>query len=113
MGWRLWFQRFVIFLDLSRGMVKGGPGWWSQIKACWAESERVLLRRIYGGLLPVVEAFMVGARALKRAGCTMAEAFRGVRAAFAGAVPVIEKAWAEAHDNARAKKGPRRRWTKR
>lgn len=90
-------------------MVKGGPGWWSQIKECWAESERVLLRRIYGKYLPAVKAIMAGARALSRVMCTMAEAFRGVQAAFAGAVPVIEKAWREAYDSARAKKGPGRR----
>lgn len=106
---RLWFQRCVIFLDLSRGMVRGGPGWWSQVKDCWAESERVQLRRLYGKYLPAIEAFMAGARALNRVVCTMAEAFRGVRAAFAKAVPAFENAWREAHDSATAKKGQRRR----
>jgi len=113
MRWRLRFQRFIIFLDLSRGMVKGGPGWWSQVRECWAESERVRLQRLYGRFLPAIEAFMAWARALNRVMCTAAEAFRGVQAAFAGAVLVIEKAWREAHDSATAKKGQRRRWTKR
>lgn len=101
MGWKMRFQRFIIFLDLSRGMVEGGPGWWSQVKECWAESERVQLRRLYGPYLPAMEAFMAFARAFNRAICTMAEAFDGVRAAFAGAVPVIEDAWRKACDQVR------------
>ena len=107
MSWQLRFQRFIIFLDLSRGMVKGGPGWWSQIKECWAESERVLLRRIYGRFLPAVEAFVAGARALKRASYTMAEAFQGMKAVVAGFGTAIEDAWKEASESATAKKGRR------
>ena len=101
---RLRFQRYGIFLDLSRGMVRGGPGWWSQIKECWAESERVLLRRIYGRFLPAVEAFIAGARALKKAACTTAEAFQGLKAAVAGFATAIEEAWNEARDSAEEKK---------
>lgn len=81
MTWKLRFQRFIIFLDLSKSMVKGGPDWWSQIKACWAESERVLLRRLYGKFAPVFEGIKATAKAFRRAGVTMAEAFQGMKAA--------------------------------
>lgn len=92
---RLWFQRFLIFLEMAPRMVKGGPDWWAQIKACWAEAERVHLRQLYGQFESFFERFRAAAMQFSRAGVTVAEAIWGVKVAFGKFAPMVEEAWRE------------------
>jgi hypothetical protein len=95
MTWKLRFQLFLIFLEMAPRMVKGGPDWWPQIKACWQAARHEQAHRLYGKFAPYFERFKAAARAFAQAGITMKDAFEGVKASFAKMVPVLKDAWAE------------------
>lgn len=85
-------------MELAPRMVKGGPDWWPQVKACWAEAERVHLEMLYGRFRPFVKRLIEGMKALNRACVTMGEAFQNAKRAFGRLVPVIQEAWDRAKE---------------
>jgi hypothetical protein len=105
MNRRLWLQRIRIFLELAPRRVKGGPDWWPQVKACWAEAREVQMEMLYGRFRPFVKRFVEAAKALNRACVTVGEAFQNTKRAFARLAPVLQEVWEKAKEESRNEKG--------